>query len=254
MAPSLRGQLVAAGLAVGAVLAVDSSGLLSARASAVLDDSAQLAGGLFAVVCCVWLARRAAGVRRSWRRLMAIGMVGWTVGQLIWSWYQVFASQALPSPSTADVGYLIFPVFGLFALLTVAAEGLAERRRERSALRYRLVLVLDGLMVVGSLLALTWATALGAVVGAEASSTFAFAVAVAYPVTDLILVVMVVLLLVTKPVPARLRPELGLLGLGLVGLSASDSIFAYVVASGGSAMPPIANAGFIAGPVLVGLR
>jgi diguanylate cyclase (GGDEF)-like protein len=232
---------------------VDSSGLLSARASAVLDDSAQLAGGLFAVVCCVWLARRAAGVRRSWRRLMAIGMVGWTVGQLIWSWYQVFASQALPSPSTADVGYLIFPVFGLFALLTVAAEGLAERRRERSALRYRLVLVLDGLMVVGSLLALTWATALGAVVGAEASSTFAFAVAVAYPVTDLILVVMVVLLLVTKPVPARLRPELGLLGLGLVGLSASDSIFAYVVASGGSAMPPIANAGFIAGPVLVGL-
>jgi diguanylate cyclase len=74
VAPSLRGQLAAAGLAVGAVLTLDSSGLLSARASVVLDDSAQLAGGLFAVVCCVWLARRAAGVRRSWRRLMAIGM------------------------------------------------------------------------------------------------------------------------------------------------------------------------------------
>ncbi len=112
MAPPLRVQLAAAGLAVGAVLALDSSGILSERASLLLDDSAQLAGGLFAAVCCGWTARRAVGVRRAWRRLLALGMAGWSIGQLIWSWYQVFASEALPSPSAADIGYLVLPVSG----------------------------------------------------------------------------------------------------------------------------------------------
>ena len=256
VAPRLCAQLTAAGIAVAAVLATDSSGLLSSQASVVLDDSAQLAGGLFAAVCCGWTARRATGVERAWRRLMALGMTGWSIGQLIWSWYQIFILDPLPSPSWADVGYLTLPVFGLSALLTVAAAGMAEQRREpatRSAVRTRVVLVLDGLVVVGSLFVLTWSTALGAVLRAGASSMFAFVVAVAYPVTDLILVVMVVVLLATRPVPAGLRPQLGLLGAGLVGLAASDSIFAYLVASGAADMPPITNAGFVAGPILVGL-
>jgi diguanylate cyclase (GGDEF)-like protein len=163
----------------------------------------------------------------------------------------------LPSPSWADVGYLTMPVFALAALLTVAANGIAAQRRQLpaagSGVRSRVVLVLDGLVIVGSLLVFTWATALGTVVHAGAPTDLAFAVAIAYPITDLMLVVIVLLLLATRPVKARMRTELILLGLGLVGLSSSDSIFAYLIASGADEMPPIANAGFIAGPVLVGL-
>ena len=51
--------------------------------------------------------------------------------------------------------------------------------------------------------------------------------------------------------PAQADLELVLFDLGLVGLAGSDSVFAYLVASGADTMPPIANAGFIAGPVLI---
>jgi diguanylate cyclase (GGDEF)-like protein len=256
-APRLRIQLAIAGVAVAAVLVADSSGLISPRAAIVLDDAAQLGAGGFATVCCGLSARRADGVSRAWRRLMAAGMAGWSVGQLIWSYYQVFAQTAIPSPSWADVGYLTMPVFALAALMTLAAGGIAGFRRRLptggSPLLSRLVLTLDGLVVVGSLLIFTWATALGAVVHAGGATALGFAVAIAYPVTDLILVVIVTLLLVTRPVPPWMRTELALLGGGLVGISVSDSIFAYLVASGADQMAPLTNAGFISGPILVGL-
>ena len=75
--------------------------------------------------------------------------------------------------------------------------------------------------------------------------------AIAYPLTDLILVVIVVLLIATRRVPRQLRPQLWLLGSGLVAISVSDSIFAYLVSSGADEMPPLRDAGFIAGPLLI---
>ena len=56
-APRLRLQLAVAGLAVTAVLVADSSGLLSPKLAMILDDSAQLGGGVFAAVCCLYGAR-----------------------------------------------------------------------------------------------------------------------------------------------------------------------------------------------------
>ena len=256
-APRLRTQLAVAGVAVTAVLVGDSSGLLDERAAIVLDNAAQLAGGIFATICCGLAARRTTGVRRNWRRLMAIGMLGWSAGQVVWSYGQIFARTPLPSPSWADVGYLTLPVFALAALLTVAAHGITVQRRQLPAagtgVRARVVLVIDGLVIVGALLIFTWATALGTVFHAGAPTELAFAVAIAYPITDLILVVIVSLLLATRPVQPAMRTELVLLGLGLVGLSFSDSIFAYLIASGAEKMVPITNVGFIAGPILVGL-
>src|SRR3954465_12483211 len=131
--PRLRTQLTVAGVAVSAVLVADSSGLLGEGAAIALDDAAQLAGGLFASVWCGLGARRTRAVRRNWRRLMAIGMLGWSIGQLVWSYYQVFKRTPLPSPSWADVGYLTMPVFALAALLAIAANGIAAQRRQLPA-------------------------------------------------------------------------------------------------------------------------
>lgn len=246
-----------AAVAVAAILSAGSFGLLSPPAFIVLDDSAQLASALFATVCCALMARRTQVVERSWRRLMALAMAGWSVGQLTSSSYQILKRQQLPSPAWADVGYVAFPVFGLVVLLIIGAASAAERRRQAPAIgsvaRFQLVLVLDGLVVVGSLLILTWSTTLGRLVQARAPTRLAFDVALANPIIDLILVVIVLLLLAARPLRRRLRPQLALLGLGLVGLSVSDSIFTYLVASGADRMPPIADAGFIAGPVFVAL-
>src|SRR5204862_7273753 len=128
---------------------------------------------------------------------------------------QVFARTPLPSPSLADVGYLTLPPFALLALLAIASDGMAFRlRRTRDAVsvhRTRLMLVLDGCVVVGSLMILTWNTALGAVVKAGAPTVLAFVVAIAYPVTDVMLVVIVLLLLATRTVATPVRPQLPLL-------------------------------------------
>ena len=51
--------------------------------------------------------------------------------------------------------------------------------------------------------------------------------------------------------PRQLRPQLWLLGSGLVAISVSDSIFAYLVSSGADEMRRFTNAGFIAGPLLI---
>jgi diguanylate cyclase (GGDEF)-like protein len=231
---------------VGVVVAVSLSsfGLLGDPSSTVVDDVAQLAGGLAATVACLWSARRRSGPDQTWRLLMALAMGGWSAGQAIWSWYQVFGDTELPSPSLADIGYFMLPVFAFLALLVLAKESEAGEVRRRS----HWVFALDGLVVVGSLFIVTWSTALGATVRAGAPTPMAFAVAIGYPVTDLILVVMVILLVATY---RGRRPQLVLLGLGLIGISVSDSIFAYLVASGAPQMSPILNTGFVAGPALI---
>lgn len=246
----LRTWLIAATVFVAVVLTLDSTGIVSPFTEIVIDDSAQLFGGGAAAVLCWVVARRTSGVERTWRYLMALGMGGWTVGQAFWSWYQIFSETPLPSPSVADVGYLTMPVFALPALL--AFDAAPPTRHAAEARAYdRAIFFLDGAIVVGSLFALTWATTLGAVVHAGSPNAPAFAVAIAYPLTDLVLVAIVVLLIATRRAPRPLRLQLWLLGSGLVAISASDSIFAYLVSSGADEMPPLTNAGFIAGPLLI---
>jgi diguanylate cyclase len=245
----LRTGLVVVVSLVLVVLFFDSSGVLSEDGEVIVDDAAQLAAGLSAATLCWWTSRRLTGVERTWRRLMAVGMLGWSVGQAFWSWYQIFSDTPLPSPSVADIGYLTMPVLALPALLALDIE--PPRHSGQVVRRDRLVFSLDGAIVVGSLFVLTWATALGSVVHAETPNVPALAVAIAYPLTDLVLVVIVVLLIATGRVPRQLRPQLWLLGSGLVAISVSDSIYAYLVSSGADEMAPLTNAGLIAGPLLI---
>jgi diguanylate cyclase (GGDEF)-like protein len=248
---SMRAWLVALVAFVLLVVAVDSTGVVSDDTAVVVDDAAQLTAGVAATVACWWASRRCRGHERTWRVLMAVGMGGWSVGMCFWSWYQIFSDTPLPSPSWADVGFLTMPAMALPALLSLAvgpSRHVADGQRHSSV-----VFFLDGLVVVGSLFVLTWATSLGAVVDSVAPNSLAFAVAVAYPTTDLVLVVIVVLLTVTRRVTQHSFVQLGLLGSGLVAISISDSIFAYLISTGAEEMPPLSNAGFVGGPLLIAL-
>jgi diguanylate cyclase (GGDEF)-like protein len=246
----IRLPLTVAAVAVLLAVALSSSGVVTRSVSTVIDDAARLAAGLSAAAACLWTAPHRRGVERGWRTLVGAGMAGWSIGQATWSWYRTFADTPPPSPSLADIGYFTLPVFAFAALLVLAKDRTPGGIRDPGP-RSRPVLVLDGLVVVGALFIVTWCTALGAVVRAGASNALAFVVAVGYPLTDWILVAMVVLLLATYRVVYRRPTQLVLLGLGLVGISVSDSIFAYVVAVGAAEMPAILNAGFVAGPALI---
>lgn len=244
---------VALALAAAASLAA-SFDLVTGDAAVALDDLAQLATGLFATTACWWTARRASGPDRAWRVLTGFGAFGWSVGQALWTWYQLVEERAVPSPSPADAGYLSIVPFTFAALLVIGSHrrsGTPDALLDRRSRSARVVLLLDGLIVVGSLFLLTWTTSLGGLVAVGNPSTAAFLVAIAYPLTDLVLLVIVVVLSADRKVV--LRPQLRLLGLGVVGLAASDLAFAYLVSVRAPEVPPLANAGFVVGPVLIGL-
>ena len=184
------------------------------------DDIGEAVAAALGAIPCFWRAVRTAGRwRLSWAFLGA-GLAAWSVGEWIWSYYEVIAGSEVPFPSLADAGYLLFPVFclaGLFLRPSAAFVG-----------RARLRVLLDGTMVVASLFILSWATALGAVYHAGAQNTFGFVVSLAYPASDLVLITVAVL------VASRARLDAGLLLLvgGLVSMAVADSAFAYLVAAG----------------------
>ncbi|HEY3471521.1 MAG TPA: EAL domain-containing protein [Amycolatopsis sp.] len=220
-----------------------------------VDDAMQLSAGVTAVVCGVLAARRVRGHQRWWRTLVAIGMTGWSLGQCVWSWYQLIDGRGLPSPSLADVGYLSFPVFALAALFTLARARIRpDRERWQPAqwtAHFGIAVVLDGLVVTGSLFILTWTAALGQLVRATAPDALAWSVAIAYPLSDLVVVVVAVLLVVFDRVDRPYRANLLLLAVGIVALACSDSVFAYLVSIGAESMKPWADAGFVLGPLFI---
>ncbi|MBE1501654.1 diguanylate cyclase (GGDEF)-like protein [Amycolatopsis lexingtonensis] len=220
-----------------------------------IDDAMQLSAGIAAVVCGVVVARRVRGHQRWWRVLVAIGMAGWSLGQCVWSWYQLVDGRGLPSPSLADVGYLSFPVFALAALVTLArARVRPDRERFQPAqwtAHFGVAVVLDGLIVTGSLFILTWTAALAQLVRATAPDKLTWAVAISYPLSDLVIVVVAVLLVVFDRVDRPYRANLLLAAVGIVALAASDSVFAYLVSIGAESMKPWSDGGFVLGPLFI---
>ncbi|MGW5718299.1 putative bifunctional diguanylate cyclase/phosphodiesterase [Amycolatopsis sp. NPDC003865] len=220
-----------------------------------IDDAMQLSAGVGAVVCGVLAARRVRGHQRWWRVLVAVGMAGWSLGQCAWSWYQLIDGRGLPSPSLADVGYLSFPVFALAALFVLArARVRPDRERWQPAqwtAHFGVAVVLDGLVVTGSLFILTWTAALGQLVRATAPDKLTWSVAIAYPLSDLVIVVVAVLLVVFDRVDRPYRANLLLAAVGIVALACSDSVFAYLVSIGAESMKPWSDGGFVLGPLFI---
>jgi diguanylate cyclase (GGDEF)-like protein len=242
-------------LAVATVVVVNGLEPFGERIALWVDNALQFSTGLGAVVCGFVVARRYTGPQRWWRLLIAIGMACWTGGQVVWSWYQLIEGHGLPSPSLADVGYLLLPVFALPALLVLAtARERSERRQQPGqwTAHFGTAVVLDGLVVTGSLFILVWAAALGPVLEARPPDALTWAVAIAYPTSDLVMVVVAVLLVVFDRFDRPYRANLLLLALGVVALACSDAIFVYLVSIGAENMKPLADAGFVLGPLFIG--
>ena len=184
------------------------------------DDVGEAVAAGIAAVPCVLRARRCSGRwRLSWAFLGA-ALASWSIGELIWSYYELVSSEATPFPSLADAGFLLFPVFALAGLLVRPSSAFVGRARVR--------VLLDGVMVVASLFVVSWATSLGTVYHAGAQNSFGLTVSLAYPGSDLVLITVAVL------VASRARLNAGLLLLvgGLASMAFADSAFAYLVAAG----------------------
>jgi hypothetical protein len=246
--PRIAKYLLVIGIAV--LLAAQVAEVAADRRTAiVINDLSQLAAGLSAALTAAIGAIRAQGWERTWRVLLGLGTFGWSVGQAVWSWYQVVSGREIPSPSWADVGYLSIAPFALAALVVFARHSTGGLNRPAAPRLAGLRLVIDGALIVASLFLITWATALGATVHQDASTPAAFITAISYPITDLTLVAIVFLIYTTRTTGRGRLPQLAFLGLGLVGLAISDSLFTYYVSTGATELPIAGDLGFIAGPV-----
>ena len=144
---------------------------------------------------------------------MTIGALGWGIGQAIGGFYELFLNQ-VPFPSPADAAYLVFP-FGACACLLLFPSEHAGSSRGR--------VVLDGLIVAGSLFLVSWVTILGPLYTERGTDQFAFVISLAYPVTDLIVLTVAGVVLVRSGIADRF--PLTLLTVGVACIALSDSLW-----------------------------
>ncbi len=219
-----------------------------------VDNVAQFAGPLLSLPLCWW------GLPWPWRRgregedgasaasrwmpvLLGLGVLGYAVGQAIWTYYQEVIHQP-PFPSWADAGYLAAYPF-LFAGLL-----LLPRRPLPSAVRLRVLL--DGVMIMTGVVAFSWYFVLGPTVLQGSESLFGQLVGAAYPFCDLVLF-FCLLLLWGRAQERTLRPVVVLFSLGLGCILVIDTAFAYGNLHGTYATGGVVDVGWPLGYMLLAL-
>ena len=150
--PSLQltGAALAAAAAVALTLALLSPEMYSARA---IDDIATVVAAALSTAGCIMAARRQTYARRSWQWL-AVGAAFLTLAEGIWGWYELVLQRDVPSPGPAGRGVSrrVSRTGDRGLLLPLA------RRRSQGPTWVRRWL--DGFIVVGSVLAISWALVL----------------------------------------------------------------------------------------------
>jgi diguanylate cyclase (GGDEF)-like protein len=216
---------------------------MSDTAVLLLSNGGQLLAASLASAGCVVASRRTTGHRRRAWRWLSIGTGAWAAGQLVWSYYEVVLGQEVPFPSLADVGFLLFPLaaaVGLVTWLGSQSSELVARGRD----------LLDGMIIAGSLLVLSWVTALGSVVAEGGDGWFSLTLSLAYPIGDLVLGTLVLMALARGD--SSERTTLAILTVGLGGLAFADSAYVYLVSLERYSSADTVSSGWVIGFLFVG--
>jgi diguanylate cyclase (GGDEF)-like protein len=188
--------------------------------SITIDDIAETLAAAWGAFGCASGAVRSVGRRRLAVGCLAAAAASWSIGQGIWTTYEVFLGVESPFPSLADVGYLGFLVFAVAGVwLLPPARRSGERRQQ----------MLDAATVAIAIALVSSVTTLGAVLDAGGDSTLALAISVAYPAGDILLITATLLAMVTS---SEHRLQLGIVTASMIAMTASDSAFAYLSAMG----------------------
>src|SRR5437870_4272259 len=182
-----------------------------------VDDLGEGAAALIAALACAAAAFRHKGRMRLAWALLGGGATTWAIGEGVWSYIEVIRGQQVPFPSLADAGYL--------AAVPLAVAGIAVfpgRHRTPS----RAAFLLDGAIIAGALLIISWSTVLGELYRAGSGDIFSTVLGLAYPIGDVVVAVMA-LLLISRSARSLQLPLL-LVATGLFANLLSDSAFAYL--------------------------
>jgi len=128
--------------------------------------------------------------RIAWT-LISISAFCWGLGEVAWSYYELLLGRQVPFPSLADVGYLLAVPFAVAGVLSFPSAPSRVTSMART--------VLDGLLIAGSLLIISWATVLGTVYRSGSASVVAQLISLAYPASDIVIATMIIILATRTP-------------------------------------------------------
>src|SRR5690606_31012970 len=123
------------------------AGLPSERGAVILSNLVQVAAPAAAALLCLRAATRAVVPRHAtgWRYLGA-SAASWALGQAIWTFHDLTGiGEVFPSP--ADLAYLAAVPLALVGVWTLAV---------RSTVSSWVLAVIDGLILAGGLLSISW--------------------------------------------------------------------------------------------------
>ena len=197
------------------------------------------------VAALCWRRARGAGeFRRTWR-FLALGVLSWGIGEGLWSYWELVFHRTDMFPAPADIFFL--------GLIPFAAAALVSLPRSDTSVAYRIRTLLDGMLIAGSLIFLSWATVLGPTFKNSDLDTFlAKATGLAYPVGDIVIISMVLFVLASAR-GSQMRRPLAFIAIGLLAISTADSILVYLslhkLYSSGNPIDSVWDIGFL----LIGL-
>ncbi|MFI5496121.1 putative bifunctional diguanylate cyclase/phosphodiesterase [Actinoplanes sp. NPDC051859] len=238
-------------LAIAAVTILGTYAIPAGSAQRLYNDVAQCAAGAIATVVCFAAARDHSGARARWRVLLGAGLAAWTLVRLCWTVRDLLDPDRPPTlaGTVADIGPLALPILAFVSL--VAGSLALPRPVQASMRRDRTVLVIDSVLIGGSLLAVLRPALPESLLAAANHDPWAAGFAAAYPVADLLLVVMGLLLLVSRPSSRPGRGPLRLMVAAMLALGYSDTL--RLLHLGDQALTPLESAGWLLGPALLAL-
>jgi hypothetical protein len=202
------------------------------------DDVYSIAVPVAAALMCALASRASQGrARLSWALLGASGFV-WATGSVAWFYYDVVIRQPVPFPSFADAGFLLAVPFAIAGLLLYSSASSHTTSQLRT--------LLDGSIIAGPLLFVSWATVLGPSYSQATGGFMEKVIGLASPITDIVMGSIVLLLL--PRASRRSRVALVLVGGGILANTVSDSTFTYLqLANTYSGISNAIDAGWVLG-------
>src|SRR3989440_5991413 len=207
------------------------------------DDVGEFVIAFIAAAACAYTAIRHRGRTRFAWTMLAASAFAWGAGQVVWSYFELLKGQLAPFPSFADLGYLSAMPLAIAGVLSFPAAPSKVTSLART--------VLDGLLIGGSFVIISWTTVLGAVYRGGTGSLQIDLIGLAYPIGDVLIATIVVIFAARAPRGARL--PLYLLAGGLMANLLADSGFAYLTATNRYGTGSVIDAGWAAGYLLIAI-
>lgn len=219
------------------VLMVVLTPALSPRAGLFAAMLATLAAEVSTAVACLGTARRASVGDRRWRVLIGVLAVGMVSANIVASVTLLSGGQLAARSGSVFQGLVVFYGLGLAGLLCLPTFPGGGRAGTRGGLRrWHAVILLDCLLIVGSLVLLEWRTGVGALVRARGPTSDGEFTATLFQEVATLILAAAVLLIASFRRP-RSPATLALLGSGLLLYALTESLFVYRVAYGRDNLP-----------------